>query len=252
MEGAGDLLLVGLGREGAQLLVLDVRQCHRAPAAQEAAQRHVADHLEARVDQEDVVEVLRQVGVRAQIVDGLADVPIVGHRDELALHQAPGAPLREGQALLDRLALGQRQGGQDLGLLGLVEIGQDLDRVVGLELGQHLAGGLRAQSLDHLVADELVEIGQRLGVEAGAQRPDDGEALLAGQPLQQVGEVGGVQRAGQAGDQVGVADGDRLADLGDQRVGELERRGGGFGRGHRLVSPLTFGRCGDEARGSRL
>ncbi len=88
---------------------------------------------------------------------------------------------------------------------------------------------MRAQSLDHLVADELVEIGQRLGVEAGAQRPDDGEALLAGQPLQQVGEVGGVQRAGQAGDQVGVADGDRLADLGDQRVGELERRGGGFG-----------------------
>ena len=84
--------------------------------------------------------------MRAQIVDGLADVPIVGHRDELALHQAPGAPFRERQALLDRLALGQRQGSQDLGLLGLVEIGQDLDRVVGLELGQHLAGGLRAQA----------------------------------------------------------------------------------------------------------
>ena len=244
VEGAGDVLLVGLGREGAQLLVLDVGQRHGAPAAQQAPERHVAHDLEARVDQEDVVEVVRQVGMGAQIVDGLADRPIFRDRHHLALHQAAGAPLREGQALLDRLAVRERQRFQDRLLLGLVEIGQDLDRVVGLELGQGLARRGWPQGGHHLVADELVEIGQGLGVESRAQRGDDARALVGGQPLQEIGEIGRVQRPGEPGGEVEIAGGDGVADLLDQGVGQRSR-------GATAVSVVDIGRFSQTLAPSR-
>ena len=171
VEGAGDVLLVGLGREGAQLLVLDVGQRHGAPAAQQAPERHVAHDLEARVDQEDVVEVVRQVGMGAQIVDGLADRPVFRDRHHLALHQAAGAPLRERQALLDRLALRAAAATSRIAFCSASSKSARISTASSVSSWARTSPAAAGPSaLDHLVADELVEIGQGLGVESRAQR----------------------------------------------------------------------------------
>ena len=148
-----------------QFLELELGQQHAAPAAHDLAQRDRADRLEARVDDVDVVEIVRQVRIGAQIVDRLTDRPELRRGDEVALHQTAGAVLGVGQALLDGRALGQRQRLEQSDLLVFVEIAEDLDRVVGVELGDRCAGLLGTEQLEHLGAHAVVEMGQELGIE---------------------------------------------------------------------------------------
>ena len=69
-----------------------------------------------------------------------------------------------------------------------------IDRIVEVELLEglgHLLGGHR---LDHLVAHRLVELGQAPGLKSSPRVEMKSAALLGAKQLDQVGEVGLVQR----------------------------------------------------------
>ena len=87
------------------------------------------------VDDEHLPEIGGQVIMAAQIVDRVADRPVLGDRDQLALHQPAGGFLRIGQRLLDRGAIVGLHRAQHLALLVGVEILDDRDGIVGVELG---------------------------------------------------------------------------------------------------------------------
>jgi hypothetical protein len=114
-------------------------------------------------------------------------------RHQLALHQAAGAVLREGQALLQQDALLDRNALQHLLLLLRLEVFQQLDRVVGVELADHFRQRLRPQLLDHLVAHGLVEVRDGLRLDHVAGDLHEELALLGLEMLDQVRDVGRVQ-----------------------------------------------------------
>ncbi len=177
--------------------------------------------MEARVDDEDLREGVGQILGLAREVDDLADRPERRHRHEVGLHQAAGGLLRIKQVALQRSTVALRELVEDLLLVALLEAAQQVGRVVAVELGdgpgQHVVG----QRLRDLVAHLLVDLGQHLEVEIGAQRLDDGDPLLRAQQLDQVGEVGAVHVGEQRAHLRLVVGLDRLGD----GAHELGRRG---------------------------
>ena len=141
-----------------------------------------------------MVELLGQVVVVAQPVDRLAHGEVLGHRRDLALHQAAGGLLGVGERALDGVAVAPLQRLQHRLLLGLVEILDQIDHVVGFEVPDRAGQRLGAERGDDLLAQALVELGEHLAVEIAAQGLDDPGAVLRADLLEHVSQVGGVER----------------------------------------------------------
>ena len=133
-----------------------------------------------RIDDEDVVDVVGQVGRLAAMVDHLADRPAVRNLDQRALHQAPGRVFGIGQRAFDLGALGRRQLGQHLAALVLRQVLEDGRRVVGLELAGGGGDVLAVELVENVLEDVLVELGQRLGIEVALEDADQLVALGLG------------------------------------------------------------------------
>jgi hypothetical protein len=98
-----------------------------------------------------------------------------------------------------------RQLGEDVRLLVLVEILEQIDRVVGIELLEGLGHLLGGHVFEHLIAHRFVELGQRRGVEVLAESGNERPALLRAEQLDQIGEVGLMQRQRERAHLRGVA-----------------------------------------------
>ena len=110
----------------------------------------------ARVDDVDLPKVGGKILAGAEVIDHLADRPMFGHRDQVALHQAPGRLLGERQRFLDRCPVVGIEGAKHGALLVLLHVLDDRDRVVGLELAGDLGDLVRLKSVDQL--DEYKEV----------------------------------------------------------------------------------------------
>ena len=88
----------------------------------------------------------------AQVIQRLADGPELGHRHQIARHQAPGAVFGEGQSFLDQGTGFGRQVLQDLALLIGFEILDQVDRIVAFQLGDSCGQFLRLKLVQHHVA----------------------------------------------------------------------------------------------------
>ena len=159
----------------------------------QAVERHRADQMKGRIDDEDLIEAVGQILGVAHIVDGLPHRPERRHGDEIGLHDAAGRVLGIFEAPLDGRPLEGRKLGEDVGLVLLVQVLDEVDRLVGIELLERLGDRLVRHLLEHLVAHAFVELGERRGIEVAAERGDEGLALIGAQQLDEVGEVCFVQ-----------------------------------------------------------
>jgi hypothetical protein len=165
VEHVGDLGLL-LGRlDGAELLFGDVGHRRVAPRRQHPAQRHMPDRPVARVDQDDVIELVGQPFDRAQVVDGLADRPVLRHRHRFRLHQPAGGIFRPGHGAFDRGPVVAFQRLQDEGLVAVLQILQHVDDIVRIKLAHRVGQHVARQRLDHLLADRFVQLRQDLAVD---------------------------------------------------------------------------------------
>ena len=148
----------------------------------------------------------------AQVVDGLADVPVIAQRHHVALHETPGAVLGPGQALPDACAPNPGQAFED-GLLHIrVQRFHDFDRIVRGHRGNRFGRLFRSQAVDDTLDDGVVQFHQDVRIERLAQDIDQAFALGGGDPLQQIGRIRGVQRLRQPPRGVLVAGVERPAD----------------------------------------
>ncbi len=99
-----------------------------------------------RIDHEHLPEIGGEVLAGAQIVDHLADRPMLGHGDGVAPHQPAGRFLGIGERFLDRGAVVGIERAQHGALLLLLHVLDDRDRVVGLELAGDLGDLVAARA----------------------------------------------------------------------------------------------------------
>ena len=227
VEGIGHFRFRLADRDQNEGVLDDVAQGHLALRGQEPPKRDIANRLHARVDQDQVIELVGQFGrFRAQEVDGFAHAPEFGHAHDLALHEAAGGIFRVAQRLFDRGPVGIVQKVENRRLLVLVlEVFEQVDHVVAVEIAHRLGQHRRGQKLDHILADALVEFRQHLAVDALGPEQKQCFAFGMGHLFQKVGDVGGVQRFEQRFDPRGIARVQRLEHVivkrGVQRVGVL-------------------------------
>ena len=131
------------------------------------------------------------------------------------------------QDALDRAALGRRHLLEDFGLLLLRQVFEDVRRVVGIEVADALGDGLGRQLFEDLLADGILDLGERGEVELAAEQLDEARAQVGIERLDQVAGVGLVQFADQRLQGRGVAALDRFAHVcrGIRRGSRRRRRG---------------------------
>ncbi len=163
LEAQRDFLLVHVDRDQRLLALHDVADCVARGV------RRIVESLQVPTGWWSVLTTntsQKSVGrssVDAQVIDHLADLPMFGHRDEVALHQAAGGFLRIAKRFLDRGAVVGLHRPQHGPLLVLVEVLDQRDRVVGLELPGDVGDLLRLQLVDQVLADIIVHFGEHVG-----------------------------------------------------------------------------------------
>lgn len=133
-----------------------------------------------------------------------------GHRDQLALHQAAGRFLGEGQRLLDRGAIVRVERPEHFALIRRLHVLDDRDRIVGIEFRRDVGDFLRLEAVDQILADIIVHLGEHVGVEQIGQRLGERPAILVRGEFEQIGDIGGMERFDQRARRVIVAGLDRV------------------------------------------
>ncbi len=161
-------------------------------------EEHVAEQAMAGIDDEDLVELVRQVGFVgvAHHVDGLPCRPERRHGDDRRLHQTTGRFVREVERALQGRSVDRRHGVEDLVLILLVQILQQRDGVVAFEILDVERDGRVRQLFEDVLADAVVHLGEGGEVEVA---PHDGDKLgtpVRRQRLDERAEVGLVDVTG--------------------------------------------------------
>ena len=146
--------------------------------------------LTTKTSQKSVGQVLG----RAQIIDDLTDLPMFGHSAQIALHQPAGRFLRIAQRLFDRSAVVGLHRPEDRLLLVAVEILDQRNRVVGVELAGDVRDLLRLHLVEQVFADVIVHLREHVGADHPGERLYEPFALVVPGKLDQIGDVGGMER----------------------------------------------------------
>ena len=141
---------------------------------------------------------------------------MLGHGDGVAAHQAAGGFLGVGERFLDRGAVVGVERAQHGALLLLLHVLDDRDRVVGLELAGDLGDLVRLERVEQLLAHPVVHLGEHVAVEQVGERGGERAPVVAVDQLEQIGDVGRVERLDQGAHALVVAGLDPLDHLADE------------------------------------
>ena len=205
LEAERDLLLVHVDRDQGLLALHHVGDRDPPRRAQDPGEQAGADRAVRRIDHEHFPEIGGEILARAQEIDHVADRPMFGHGDDVAPHQAAGRFLGIGERFLDRGAVVGVERAQHGALLLLLHILDDRDRVVGLELAGDFGDLVRLERVEQLLAHPVVHLGEHVAVEQIRQRRGERAPFVAVDQLEQIGDVGGMERLDQGAHALGVA-----------------------------------------------
>ena len=216
LEPERDVLLVHVDRDQGLLALHDVGDEAVPRRAQDRRQLAGSDRVVRGADHEHFPEIVGQLLGRAEVIDDLADLPMLGHRANVALHQAAGQFLGIAQRFLDRGAVVGLHRLEHRLLVLVVEVLDQRDRIVGVELAGDVGELLRLHLVEQVLADEVVQFGEHVGADDPGQRLDQPFALVGAGKLDQIGDVGGVERLDQPARGLVIAGLDRVEHLVDE------------------------------------
>jgi hypothetical protein len=197
LEAQRHLLLVHVHRDQSLLALHHVGDRDLARRPEDPAQHAGADRMMARIDHVDFPEIRGERLARSQIIDHVAYGPMLWNRDQVALHQAAGRFLREGERFLDRRAVVGIERPEDGALLVLLHVLDDRDGIVGVELAGDDRDFVRLERIDQLVAHPVVHFREHVAVQEIRDRGREIAPLVPVDQLEQVGNVGRVERLDQ-------------------------------------------------------
>ena len=236
LEAQRDFLLVHQHRDQRLVALHHVDQRNAARSAQDPRELAGSDRAVQRIDDEHFPKLGSQVAVFAQIVDQAADGHVFGHRDQIALHQPSGGFVGIGQRAFDRGAVFRVELGEHRAAVFGVEILDQRDRVVGLHLLGEIGHRIGRQRFDQQFADVIVEFGEHLAAHQVEDRGGEARALVGLDQLEQIGDVGRVERLDQRVDRLPVVRVERFGNpphergledvLGVEALGMARRFGG--------------------------
>jgi hypothetical protein len=119
---------------------------------------------------------------------------MLGHRDELALHQAAGGFFRIRERLFNGGAVIGCQGAENGALVVLFHVLDDGDGIVGIEFSGDVSHLLGRQIVDQILTDIIVHFRNDVGVNEVRQSPHQSPTIIGGRLFDQVGDVGRVER----------------------------------------------------------
>ena len=144
------------------------------------------------IDHEDFPEIGGQLFFAPQIIEHVADGPMLGHRDQLALHQAAGGLFGIRERFLDRGAIVGVERAKHFALVLDIHILDDRYGVVGIEFGgdiRHLVG---LERVDQRLAHPVVHFGEHVAIDQVADRRRQRRTQLGGSQLDEIGDVRGM------------------------------------------------------------
>ena len=235
LEAQCHFFLVHIDRDQRLFALHHVGNRNVARRAHDPAQLAGANRAMRGIDNEDFPEFSRQILVFAQIIDQLADSDMLWHRDQFALHDTTGGFFGIGKRILDDSAVFGIEFGKDSLLLVLLHILDHSDRVVGLHLLGKVGDLSGGQRIDDIVAHPIIDFREHVGAEQIAQGNGERSAILTRGQFEQVGNVGSVQRLGEAIGLFAIASFDCIENLidkvGFQPIILVERAVDCFNRG---------------------
>ena len=141
----------------------------------------------------------------AQIVDQLTHGHMLGHRHKLALHDTASGFFGVGQRVFDDSAVFGVQLGKNGLLVLFLHILDDRDRVICIQLSSKPSNLCCGQGVNDILADIVIDLGQHFGAHQLAHADGKVTAPLRRRQLEQIGNVGFVERFNQPVDFLGVA-----------------------------------------------
>ena len=148
LEPQRDLFLIHLDRDQRLFPLHDVGHADGARCAQHPAEMAGADRAVLRINDEDFPEISRQILIFAQIIDDLPDCPMLGHSNQLALHQAAGGFFRVRERLFNGRAIVGCQCTENGALVVLLHVLDNGDGVIGIEFSGDVGHLLGRQIVD--------------------------------------------------------------------------------------------------------
>ena len=212
LEAQRHIFLVHVDRDQGLLAAHDVTDRGPPRGPEDGRQLARPNRVVIGADHEHFPEIGRQIFGRTKIIDDLPDLPMRRHGAEVALHQAPGGLLRIAQRLFDRGTVVRVHGPQHRLLLVAVEVLDQCDGVVGLQLTGDVGNLLRLHLVEQVLANVIVEFGQHVGADDAGERLDQPLALVPLGELDQVGDVGRVERLDEPASGLVIALVDRIED----------------------------------------
>ncbi len=141
------------------------------------------------VNDKDFPKIRGQLGIVAQIVDRLSDRPMLGHRNQFALHQPAGGSPGIRPCRLDCSAIVGVQRAQDSRLTGVVYTFADRNGIAGVKLGSDLGNLGAVKRVNHTLADVIVHFGLDVPIEHVAERCCHCPASVLRRELEQNGNI---------------------------------------------------------------
>ena len=152
-----------------------------------------ANRMMLGIDDKDFPEIGRQILIFTQIINDLPHRPMLGHGDQLPLHQSAGRFLWIGERLFNRGAIIGRQRAENGALIILFHILDNGDGIVSIEFGGNIGHLFRGQTVDQVFADLIIQLRDNIGVNQVRQRPDKVMPRIARRLFDEVGNIRRVQ-----------------------------------------------------------
>jgi hypothetical protein len=237
LEGARRLARGILGLESQAVAHGDSHHVDLEVGDDEPRERQRALQRLVAVDDEELIGMARQLVEAPQVARHRFQRHVVAHRDVLEIHQRADRALGVGERLAQLLALLGGERAHHLLDHRRGQVAGDVGELVGL---QRLGGGdelLRVHARDEGLAHRFRYLDEDLAVAVRLHEVPDREALLGRQGLQQVGDVGGVQRVERRA-QAGALAGEQRLDLAQLLLQLLGFEAGArFARRHGICAP---------------
>ena len=180
-------------RNNAEILVRQIQQHHLARRAHDPTKWNRANWMHGGINHNYIIEILRQIFAGAHIVNRIADVPVIGGQNHLALHKTASGVVFVLQRLFNCDTIRVIERAKQSFLLWRIQILDQINNVIGIKVFDHL-GQDRIRRVSHdFVAHAFFKLGQNLAVNVVTPKADKTTAVLFPDLLQKVGDIGFVQ-----------------------------------------------------------